>query len=193
MNHQDQTPPTSCARERLHTRSVEYNGYRRQDGLWDIEAELRDYRHYDTQTPTGLLPAQASVHHMAITLTLDDDLTVQDVSARMMSTPFGSCLEVETSLKPMVGARIGSGWRRAITERIGGIQSCTHLRELLANLATAALQTIPTWHAQQTKKQGQSPGGRPHYLGQCHAWRLDGPLVQKIHPQFHQPSPQENP
>jgi len=195
MNHQDQSPPVPHARERLHTRSVEYNGYRRSDGLWDIEAELRDYRHYDTQTPAGLLPAQASVHHMAINLILDDELTVQDVSARMMTTPFGSCREIEASLKPMIGARIGSGWRRAITDRIGGTHSCTHLRELLVNMATAALQTIPTWHAQQIKKQGQNPNpsGRPHYLGQCHAWRLDGPLVQEIYPQFHQPSQQENP
>ena len=193
MTHQAQTPPTSCARERLHTRSVEYNGYRRDDGLWDIEAELRDYRHYDTQTAMGLLPAQASVHHMAISLTVDDELTVQAVSAKMMSTPFSSCLEIEASLQPMIGVRIGAGWRRAITDRIGGTQSCTHLRELLVNLATAALQTIPTWHAQQIKKQGQRPTGRPHYLGQCHAWRLDGPLVQKIHPQFHQPPHQDNP
>jgi hypothetical protein len=36
-------------RQRLHTRSVEFNGYRRPDGLYDIEAELRDSRHYDTQ------------------------------------------------------------------------------------------------------------------------------------------------
>ncbi|MBS0407361.1 MAG: DUF2889 domain-containing protein [Proteobacteria bacterium] len=193
MNSQDQSQLTSSSRERLHTRSVEFNGYRRADGRWDIEAELRDFRHYDTQTPMGLLPAQASVHHMAITLTLDDELTVQDVSARMMATPFSTCLEIETSLKPMIGVRIGTGWRRAITERLGGTKSCTHLRELLANMATAALQTIPTWHAQQNKKQGQAPVGRPLYLGQCHAWRLDGPIVKRIYPQFHQPPHQDNP
>lgn len=87
---------------------------------------MRDYRHYDTQTPRGLLPAQASVHHMAITLTLDDELVVQAVGTRMMSTPFGICLEVESSLESMIGARIGQGWRRAITERIGGTRTCAN-------------------------------------------------------------------
>lgn len=180
-------------RERLHTRSVEFNGFRREDGLWDIEAEMRDYRHYDTHTPRGLLPAQASVHHMLITLTLNDELVVQDAVAQMRSTPFETCLEIETSLKAMIGARVGYGWRRAIGDRIGGVRSCTHLRELLVNMATAALQTIPTWQAQQLRKQGLSVVGRPHYLGQCHAWRLDGPVVQMLHPEFHQPPQQETP
>lgn len=60
-------------------------------------------------------------------------------------------------------------------------------------MATAALQTIPAWHAQQMKKRSQGLGGRPHYLGQCHAWRLDGPVVLQLHPQFHQPPQQETP
>ena len=177
-------------RERLHTRSIEFNGYRRDDGLWDIEAELRDLRHYDTLTPEkGLLPAGEPVHHMAITLTLNDEFVVQDVSAKMLSTPFGMCLEIQDSLKPLVGARIGYGWRKAISERIGGVHSCTHLRELLVNMATAALQTIPIWHVQQRKKQGLPMSDeRPHYLGQCHSWRLDGPVVLKHHPRFHQPA-----
>ena len=34
------SPPE--ARERLHTRSIEINGYRRSDGLYDIEAHLTD-------------------------------------------------------------------------------------------------------------------------------------------------------
>jgi len=153
---------------------------------------MRDYRHYDTQVPGGLLPAGSSVHHMMVTLTLNDELVVQDVSTRMAATPFSACLEIESSLKAMIGARIGNGWRRAISDRIGGTNSCTHLRELLINMATAALQTIPTWKAQQLKAQGQSAIDRPHYLGHCHAWRLDGPVVKRLFPQFHQPTLQES-
>jgi len=33
-------------RERLHTRSIEINGYRRVDGLYDIEAHLTDCKSY---------------------------------------------------------------------------------------------------------------------------------------------------
>ena len=176
-------------RERLHTRSVEFNGYRRSDGLWDIEAELKDSRHYDTQVPEkGFLPAGEALHHMTIVATLDDQLVVKAITARMLSTPFTICSEIQDSLQAMEGAQIGAGWRRAVSDRLGEARSCTHLRELLVNLATAALQTIPTWHGQQRQRLGLVSDERPLYLGQCHAWRVDGPVVRKHLPQFHQPA-----
>src|SRR5690606_11841643 len=119
-------------------------------GLWEIEGEMRDVRSYDTAVPEkGTLLAGASLHHMVITLVVDEELTVRDVVSRMEAAPFSVCREVEDSLKTMVGVRMGYGWRHNINERIGGTRSCTHLRELLINMATAALQAIPTWKAQQ--------------------------------------------
>ena len=38
------TPP--AARETLHTRRIEINGYRRADGLFDIEAHLTDRKSF---------------------------------------------------------------------------------------------------------------------------------------------------
>jgi len=180
----------SIGRTLLHTRSVEFRGFRRDDGLWDIEGTLRDLRDYDTLVPEKeVLPAGSPVHHMEVTLTVDDQLEVQSVGTGMQATPFRSCTEIEDSLRAMIGARMGPGWRHAVNERLGGTRSCTHLRELVINMATAALQTIPTWHAQENKRRGLDPhaGARPHYLGQCHAWRLDGPVVRVHHPRFHQP------
>jgi len=176
--------------QRLHTRSVEFNGYRRPDGLYDIEAELRDTRHYDTQVAEkGLLPAGAPVHHMTITATIDDALVVHAITSRMLATPFACCRQVEDSLQAMVGVRVGQGWRKAVNERLGGVHSCTHLRELLVNLATVALQTVPTWQAQQRRRRGEPAFEQPpHYLGQCHAWQLGGPVVAQHLPQFFQPA-----
>ena len=34
--------PEPAARRHSHTRAGTYHGYRREDGLWDIEAHLRD-------------------------------------------------------------------------------------------------------------------------------------------------------
>ena len=183
----------STERALLHTRTVEFKGYKRGDGLWDIEGDLRDFRDYDTLVPEkGLLPANAAVHHMAITVTVDDELVVRAVTTRMHATPFRTCREIEGSLQAMVGVPMGRGWRHAVKDRLGGVGSCTHLRELLLNMATAALQTTPTWQSQERKRQGLYAfhGDRPHFLGQCHAWRLHGPLVYAEHfPQFHQPKP----
>jgi len=174
----------------LHTRLIEFKCYRRGDSLWEIEGELRDFRGYDTAAPEkGQLPAGAAVHHMTITVVVGEDLLVRDIKSRMDATPFRVCREIEDSLRPMIGTRMGNGWRHAIKENLGGERSCTHLRELLTNMATAALQAIPAWQAEERKHQGLDPIGesRPHFLGQCHAWRIDGPVVREHLPKFHQP------
>lgn len=185
-------------RQPLHTRTVSFQTFRREDGLFEVEAQLKDVRGYDTTVPEkGVLPAGEPVHHMTITATVDAHMEVRALESRMLSTPFGYCTQVENSLQAMVGARMATGWRRAISERVQAGESCTHLRELLLNMATAALQTIPTWLAQQRMQAGQDrtpDGQRPHYLGQCHSWRLDSPVVKLHLPRFHQPlSPSTNP
>lgn len=175
----------------LHTRQVHYRCYRRGDGLWEIEGEMRDFRSYDTVVAEkGDLPAGTSVHHMLIALVVDEDLTVRDIVSRMKAVPFRVCREIEKSLTTMVGVRMGYGWRHTINERLGGTESCTHLRELLVNMATAAFQAIPTWQAQQRKHRGEDPlnDAHPHYLNQCRSWRIDGPVVREHLPQFYQPN-----
>ena len=178
-------------REHLHTRTFEFNAYRRSDGMFDIEAQMRDFRGYDTVVlEKGVLPSGEPVHHMTITATVDEQLVVHTIMSRMLSTPFSYCGEVEDCLQSMVGAKMAQGWRHSINKRLGRTSSCTHLRELLVNMATAALQAIPTWQAQQRIKSGEpaTPAGvRPYYLGQCHSWKLDSPVVLAHFPQFFQP------
>lgn len=172
----------------LHTRRLQYQCYRRNDGLWEIQGEMRDVRSYDTTiSEKGILPAGASLHHMLITLVVDEELTVQDVVSRMETAPFSVCREAEDSLKTMIGVRMGYGWRHNINERIGGTRSCTYLRELPINMATAALQAVPTWKAQQRKGEALPDVDRPHYLNQCRSWRIDGPVVQKHLARLYQP------
>ena len=82
---------------------------------------------------------------------------------------------------------MGAGWRQAIDRAIGGVQGCTHLRELLFNLAPAAFQTIP--HAKEVRRReaglsrfdGDQP---PFYMGKCMTWDFNGPVVARVAPQF---------
>lgn len=185
-------------RQHLHTRTIEFNSYHRDDGMFDIEARMRDIRKYDSVVlEHGLLTAGHPVHDMTIVATIDEQMVVRAITTRMLATPFAFCREIEQSLQAMLGARMARGWRRAVNDRLGGAASCTHLRELLVNMGTAALQTVPIWHAQQRFHAGKAatPGGtRPTYLGQCHGWKLDGPIVLKHFPQFFQPaSPASDP
>src|SRR5688572_32625559 len=87
---------TPAPRRHVHTRTVEYRGYRREDGLWDIEAELSDRKTYAHQTPgRGVLQAGEPVHGMAIRLTVDDHMKITDIAVGMRSAPFPECQQAK--------------------------------------------------------------------------------------------------
>jgi len=39
--------PDGSPRKHAHTRAIEYRGYEREDGLWDIEAHMTDTKTYE--------------------------------------------------------------------------------------------------------------------------------------------------
>ena len=72
------SPP--AARSHLHDRRAVFRGYRRGDGLWDIEAELHDSKTQDFVLPgEGRWAAAEPIHGMAIRLTVDDDTVVHAI------------------------------------------------------------------------------------------------------------------
>lgn len=175
-------------RTHVHTRSVEYRGYRRDDGLWDIEAQLTDVKTYTHKTPDrGIMQAGEPVHGMAIRLTVDDAMKITEIAVGMPSAPFPECQQAKPPMSRLIGCTLGSGWRRAIEHALGGTQGCAHLRELLFNMATAAYQTIPHYRNHLRRLAGlpkpvlKRP---PPHVGKCLAWDFDGPVVQRLHPEF---------
>ena len=46
-------PPSSAERSRLHLRRVTLEGYKRVDGLWDIEAHMVDSKDQDYPLSSG--------------------------------------------------------------------------------------------------------------------------------------------
>jgi hypothetical protein len=81
------------------------------------------------------------------------------------------------------GLRVGAGWRRAVQERLGGVQGCTHLVELLGPIATTAYQTIHVWRARhEPSLETDRP---PRHLNSCHALARDGELVRDHYPRWY--------
>jgi hypothetical protein len=180
--------PPSQPRTHLHTRNVVYRGYHREDGLWDIEAELTDTKTYTLErSEKGAMPPGTPVHDMAIRATVDDTMTIREIASSMDHTPFGECQQGKDPMQQMVGVTMGPGWRQAIERALGGTRGCTHLRELLFNMATAAYQTIPSYR-ERLRRQSGAPQVEsdhpPYHLGRCIAWDLDGPVVQRYYPKF---------
>jgi hypothetical protein len=187
MQTSDDNPPQT-KRRLMHRRSVECLGYLRDDGLWEVEARLVDTKPFDRRDrDQGIRPAGDPVHDIRLRLAVDDTMTVRETGTTMFATPYPSCVDVEGILQRLVGERIGQGWRQAVRRKIGRLETCTHLAELLGPAVTTLFQAM---------SNGKDPEGRdsvdnhaaakepPFFIDGCYSWRKDGPNVAEFFPQF---------
>lgn len=175
--------PLSPAQPRAlaHTRSVNYQGFQREDGLWDIEGHMRDTKPMVFEIPgEHTWPPNEPIHDMHIRVTVDTNLVVMAIEVSMNDVPHGECPKASAPMQKMVGSCMARGWRKSIDLHLGNEQGCTHLRELLFNLATAAFQSIQGTFA---VKDLNIP---PPHLGRCLAWGFNSPLVERRYPMFFQ-------
>ena len=86
---------------------------------------------------------------------------------------------VAPGYQALIGAKVGGGWRKAVTEAVGRTKGCTHITELLMPAATVAFQTMGNWKQQEEPAAGQV---KPAFIDGCKAWAADGPVVQKLFP-----------
>ncbi|MGE0713960.1 MAG: DUF2889 domain-containing protein [Alphaproteobacteria bacterium] len=173
-------------RAHIHTRRVECRGYRRDDGMWDIEGHLVDTKTYPFESSTrGELRPGEAIHDMWVRLTIDDELTVRAVEAVTDESPFDICPAITPNFQRLVGLSIKSGWTQQVRNLLSGVEGCTHLVELLGPVATTAYQTIIPWLSRERRLAG-APRRRPGHLDSCHALALDGPVVREQWPEFYQ-------
>ena len=168
----------TVARELLHTRAVEIRGYRRADGLYDIEGHLVDSKPRDFQLASGLRPAGRPVHDMWLRITIDSTLTIVDAAAAMDGMPFvDHCDAIVPAYRKLVGLAIRPGYNNRVKELLGGIRGCTHVTELAGALATAAFQTL-------AGEVQQDPDRKPFQVDRCHALQAGGPAVARYYPRW---------
>ena len=176
--------PEPVAREKLHHRKINCEGFRREDGLWDIEARMSDVKTYSYHNrDRGEVKAGEPVHLMLLRVTLDLDMNLIEVHAEMEYAPFRMCSGARAVMKNLVGLQIKSGWLRKARERIGRRESCTHLFELLGPLSTTAFQTMHSALEERADKRPQRE--RPRIIDQCYSLASDSPIVQREWPAFY--------
>jgi hypothetical protein len=174
-------PVTEVERELTHTRRVRYEGYKRSDGLWDIEAHLLDTKNHDFHLKTGVRRAGQAIHDMWLRVTIDRDLNIVDAQASMDAVPYpGGCEKIPPAYRKLVGLNLLRGFREKTWEMLGSIKGCTHLTELLAGLPTAAIQTFAGEMPEE-----REDGAKPFQLDRCHALRTDGETVKRWYPKWH--------
>jgi hypothetical protein len=178
------TPP--APRELLHLRDIELRGWRRADGLYDIEAHLKDTKSYAFENDDrGTIEPGEPLHGMWLRLTVREDMEIVSAEAASDHTPYGICPGAAPNFARLAGLRIGPGFNRAVAERVGGVLGCTHLRELLGQMATVAYQTLYPIRAAKEQEEAARraaageppPKKKPSLVGTCIAYAPDSPVT----------------
>lgn len=170
-------------RQAKHHRTIDCIGYQRDDGLWDIEGHLTDYKTYtfDNQWRGKITPDEP-LHEMWLRITLDDTLKIINAEASTEHSPYPECPNFPDNLPKLIGLRIEPGWTRASQKILGGVQGCTHITEILGRVANVAFQTImPLVHQHMEIELIQK---KPQILDTCHALDSHGSVVKREWPQF---------
>jgi len=172
-------PESPIERVPLHTRAIEIRGYKRADGLYDIEGRLLDTKPHDFNLAAGVRKAGEPIHSMWLRITIDRNLVIVDAEARMDAVPYaGYCAKIEPAYRKLVGLAIRPGYAQKIKELFGGVNGCTHVSELAAALATGAFQTM-------AGQKVQDPEKKPFQLDRCHALDARSPVVGRYYPAWY--------
>jgi len=167
------------AREPLHRRTIDVRGYKRADGLYDIEGHLLDTKAADFKLAAGVRKAGEPIHSMWLRITVDRTLTIVDADAAMDAMPYVNyCNTIVPAYRALVGLAIRPGYSERVRELFGGVRGCTHITELAGALATAAFQTM-------AGQRLQSPDEKPFQLDRCHALDTTKPAVAKYYPRWY--------
>lgn len=172
-------PEPKAARQPLHRREIEIHGFRRDDGLYDIEGRLVDTKPYDFKLAADVRRAGEPIHAMWLRITIDRALTIVDAEAAIDGMPYrGYCDAIAPHYRKLVGLAIRPGYQRRLKELFGDVRGCTHVTELAGALATAAFQTL-------AGQRIQPPDQRPFQLDRCHALEATKPVVAKYYPKWY--------
>jgi hypothetical protein len=175
------SPPAE--REHIHTRTIECRGWRRADGLWDIEGHLTDVKSYGFDNfHRGRVEAGERLHEMWLRITIDETYLIHACEAATDHGPHGACGSVDADFSAMKGERVGPGILRIVREKFGGVRGCTHIVDLFGPVATTAVQTLGPIMA---RNKPRDPAKAPFHLNTCVALADDGDVVKREYSQFY--------
>lgn len=173
----------SVARKPLHKRAITVEVFEREDGLWDVDAQLIDTKAYNFPLfGGGEHLAGQPVHHMWLRITIDRTYTIVDASVDYEAAPYTVCSAIAESYKQLIGLNLIRGFRHDVRARLAGRHGCTHVTELTNVLPTAAIQGIAT--RINPVKLANEQTKRPFQIDGCHALRAEGEVVRVHHPKW---------
>lgn len=191
-------PAAAATRQLKHRRQIEVQVHLRSDGLWEADALLTDVKTRDTLLGGVVRPAGAPIHEMLLRVVVDERLQIVAAGSQTLGMPYpGECdrfvgapvdaaahADAPDPYARLAGLNLLNDFRRALRDRVGGAQGCTHLTELAQVLPTAVVQAM-AGEVIDTRGHGAA---RPFQIGRCHALREDREVVRLHHPRWWRPA-----
>lgn len=172
----------AAPRRLLHTRAIELRGFEREDGLFEVEASLTDTKTYTfSNHDRGDITPGVPLHGMLSRMTYDSEMLIHKFESVTEFGPYFACPAAAANFADLAGLTIGRGFIRAANERIGGIKGCTHLRELLGQMGTVALQTV----VRKRMEAAAAAPTRPAQLDTCLAYEDGGVTARRTWPEYY--------
>ena len=175
-------PPSDIKRKPLHRRQVTLDGFKRDDGLWDIEARIVDTKAHDYVLSSGKRRRGEPLHDMSVRVTIDSQMNIVAAISCTDAAPYmGFCEVKPPDYSRIVGLNLFHGFRKAVKEMFGSVKGCAHVSELLMYLPTVALQTFASEMLDYDEKHPH----KPYQLDRCHALESHAPAVAKYYPRWY--------
>ncbi len=173
-------------RKEVHTRKIVLRGYEREDGLYDIEAQLTDTKSYSfVSEHRGEVTPGTPLHGMWMRMTVDVSLNILECEAATDHGPYAACPSAAPNFSRLAGLRIRPGFLKEANSRVAGTVGCTHLRELLQQMATTAYQAVYAARERRWAEARERPEEKPALLDSCLAYAADGPVVRRQWPHLY--------
>lgn len=181
------------SRKLSHRRTFCYEVYERDDGLWDIDAQMQDHKNRSIELDGIPRPIGEALHDMVLRLTLDNQMTIVVAKVTTVSSPYQSeCPSINHAYEQLAGLNVMHGFRAALKGLFDGVSGCTHITELLNTLPTVAIQGIGFELAERqraaAKNESVTAKEKPFPLDKCHALNTEGRIVKSYYPAWYKAS-----
>lgn len=159
-------------RDPIHLRDIELRGYKRHDGLFELEGKLVDRKTVPFNAIAGRArEAHEPIHDIRVRLTIDIQMRVVAAEASSDATPYDLCTTAGAALQGLVGVDMRTGWTRAVRDLAGGNRGCTHMQEVLRVLNALAFQMMVLFW------RDLPDDGTSGLIDTCVAFASDSPVI----------------
>ena len=185
-------PPAAPDRQLKHRREIDVRVFLRSDGLWEVDATLKDTKTRIAQMADGPRAPGQPIHDMLLRLVVNRQLDILEAGSDTLAMPYpGICGDHGDAYQALVGLNLLQNFHRQVRERLGGVKACTHITELAQVLPTAVVQGFA---GEVIDTRGTSEGAQqPFQIDRCHALRSSGEAVREHYSRWYRPAPDDRP